>query len=40
MKKIYDALHEWIGKQPALIQLAMVFFSAFLVIAFLIAAFE
>jgi|TARA_R100000988_G_C4004010_1_gene171167 hypothetical protein len=40
MKKIYNAMHEWIGRQPVLIQLSIAFCTMFLVLAFLIAAFE
>ena len=40
MPKLLDKIHKWVGNQPIIVQLLMLFFSAFLVISLLIAAFN
>jgi hypothetical protein len=40
MGKLFDKMQTWVGKQPVIIQLGILFVSLFLVIGLLIGAFN
>tara|TARA_R100001163_G_C4895582_1_gene86520 strand:- start:53 stop:184 length:132 start_codon:yes stop_codon:yes gene_type:complete len=39
LKAMFEAIHHWIGHQPVIVQIGIAACSAFLAVAFLIAAF-
>jgi|8_EtaG_2_1085327.scaffolds.fasta_scaffold00045_53 hypothetical protein len=40
MPKLLDKIQTWVGKQPIIVQLGILFVSTFIVIALLISAFN
>ena len=40
MPKLLDKMQTWVGKQPIIIQLVILFVSVFLVISLIIGAFK